>query len=153
MAAVAPSGCIAALLLDSNGADADTERMSAETPGFHGYLTIQSRGTVALPPSLRRKYALDKPGAQVEITEREDGVIEVRPLVAVPAGQAYFWTEDWQAREREVDAHLARGEFTDHADANAFLGHLDAAEETATDITPGVATADDVQDCSAGSPR
>lgn len=95
---------------------------------FHGFLTMQSRGTVALPPGLRKKYALDRPGAQVEITEREDGVIEIRPLVAVAASQAYYWSEDWQARELEVDTLLARGEFTEHAGVDAFLGHLDALD-------------------------
>ncbi|MBK5306849.1 MAG: AbrB/MazE/SpoVT family DNA-binding domain-containing protein [Frankiaceae bacterium] len=95
---------------------------------FHGFVTVQSRGTVALPPGLRKKYALDQPGARVEITEREDGVIEVRPLIAVPAAQAYYWSEDWQGREREVDAHLARGEFTEHPDVDAFLGHLDVLD-------------------------
>ncbi len=111
------------MLLDDLGGRADTGCMS-----FHGFLTVQSRGTVALPPDLRRKYGLDRPGAQVEITEREDGVLEVRPLVAVPVTQAWFWTEDWQNREREVDAHLARGEVTVHADVDAFLGHLDALD-------------------------
>lgn len=111
---------------------------------FHGFLTMQSRGTVALPPNLRKKYGLDKPGAQVEITERQDGVIEVRPLGAVPASQMYYWSEDWQAREREVDVHLARGTFTEHADVDAFLGHLDAldAEDDDAETTPVL----DVQD-------
>jgi len=106
---------------------------------FHGFLTVQSRGTVALPPDLRRKYGLDRPGAQVEITEREDGVLEVRPLVAVPVTQTWFWTEDWQNREREVDAHLARGEVTVHADVDTFLGHLDALDaepDDADDAAP-----------------
>lgn len=48
------------------------------------FLTIQSRGTLALPPDLRRRHGLDEPGAQVEVVEREDGVIELRPFVAVP---------------------------------------------------------------------
>lgn len=103
---------------------------------FHGYLTVQSRGTVALPPELRRRYGLDKPGAQVEVTEREDGVIEVRPLVAIPASQAWFWTKDWQGREREVDEHLARGEVTRHEDVDAFLGHLDTLDEADNDDLP-----------------
>ena len=55
-------------------------------------------------------------------------MIEIRPLVAVPASQAYYWSEDWQAREREVDTLLTRGEFTEHADVDAFLGHLDALD-------------------------
>lgn len=48
------------------------------------FLTIQSRGTLALPPELRRRHGLDEPGTQVEVVEREDGVIELHPFVAVP---------------------------------------------------------------------
>ncbi len=102
---------------------------------FHGFVGVQGRGTVALPSALRRKYHLDEPGAQVEITEREDGVIEVRPAVAVPATQAWFWTPEWQQREREVDEHVAAGRVTTHDDAGAFLAHLGAtgADAVSTD--------------------
>jgi bifunctional DNA-binding transcriptional regulator/antitoxin component of YhaV-PrlF toxin-antitoxin module len=94
----------------------------------HAFLTVQRRGTVALPPELRRRYRLDEPGAQVEITEREDGVLELRPLVAVPATEAWFWDERWQAGEREVAAHVAAGEVTEHASGEDFLAHLDALD-------------------------
>lgn len=111
---------------------------------YHGFLTVQARGTVALPPDLRRKYGLDKPGAQVEITEREDGVLEVRALAAVPATQAWFWTEEWQNREREVDTHLARGEVAVHEDVDAFLGHLDGLDnEPAGDVAAPAAMKQD----------
>lgn len=92
------------------------------------YVTIQNRGTLALPADLRRRHHLDEPGAQVEIVEREDGIIELRPQVAVPADQAWFWTERWQQREREVDAHVAAGDVTSHRSADDFLAHLDALE-------------------------
>jgi hypothetical protein len=55
---------------------------------------------------------LDEPGAQVEILERDDGVLELRAALPVPANQAWFWTEQWQRREREVDEHVARDEVT-----------------------------------------
>lgn len=97
-------------------------------PGFHGFLTVQGRGTVALPPMLRKRYHLDQPGAQVELTERDDGVIEMRPAVAVPATEAWFWDERWQAGEREVDEHVARGEETTHESAHDFLAHLDTLD-------------------------
>ena len=45
----------------------------------------------------------------MEIVEREDGVIELRPTVAVPADQAWFWTARWQQREREADEDIAAG--------------------------------------------
>lgn len=89
------------------------------------------------------------------MTEREDGVIEVRPLVAVPASQASFWSEDWQAREREVDVHLARSEFTDHGDVDAFLGRLDVLDGPQGDPAAGVtaASAGQVEDGGVGSER
>jgi len=47
------------------------------------FLTIQARGTVALPPDLRRRHGLDERGAQVQVVERDDGVIELHPFMAV----------------------------------------------------------------------
>ncbi len=87
------------------------------------FVTVQSRGTLALPADVRRRYHLDEPGAQVEVVER-DGVIELRPHVPVPADQQWFWTERWQAREREVDAHVAAGEVKTHESAEDFGAHL-----------------------------
>ena len=75
-------------------------------------LSIQSRGTVALPADLRRRLHLDQPDAQIKLIEREDGTIELVPVVAVPADQAWFWTERWQEMEREADADIAAGRTT-----------------------------------------
>jgi bifunctional DNA-binding transcriptional regulator/antitoxin component of YhaV-PrlF toxin-antitoxin module len=93
---------------------------------FHGYVGVQSRGVIALPADVRRRLRLDEAGAQVELTERADGVLELRPALPVPADQVWFWAQRWQEREREVDAHVAAGEVTVHEDLDAFLGHLDA---------------------------
>jgi AbrB family looped-hinge helix DNA binding protein len=99
---------------------------------FHGYVAVQSRGVVALPAEVRRRLHLDEPGAQVEITERDDGVLELRPSLPVPADQRWFWTKHWQDRERQVDDHVAAGEITVHRDGEALLSHLDELE-TSTD--------------------
>lgn len=74
---------------------------------FHGCISLQGRGVVSLPAKLRRKLRLDEKGAQVEVVERADGVIELRPLVAIPADEAWFWNPEWQAGEREADAERA----------------------------------------------
>jgi len=89
------------------------------------YLGIQSRGILALPIDLRRRHRLDQPGAQVKVVERNDGVIELHPALPVPADQQWFWTERWQQREREVDAHIAAAEVLTHDSTDAFLSHLD----------------------------
>ena len=61
----------------------------------------------------------------MEITERADGVVELRSSLPVPADQAWFWTEQWQQREREVDEHLAASRVAVHETSEDFLAHLD----------------------------
>jgi len=63
---------------------------------------VQARSVVALPAEVRRRLHLDEPGAQAEITERDDGVLELRPALPVAADQRWFWTKRRQEREREV---------------------------------------------------
>ncbi len=91
---------------------------------YHGFVSVQSRGLVALPSALRKRYRLDEPGAQIEITERPDGVLELRPTVAVPAHESWFWDARWQQGEREVDAHVAAGEVTVTDGVEEFLDSL-----------------------------
>lgn len=99
--------------------------MTTEPHGFHGYVSLQRRGVIALPADLRQRLHLNEPGAQLEIIERADGVIELRPALPVPADQAWFWTEQWQEREREVDEHMVSGRVTVHESSEDFLAHLD----------------------------
>jgi len=89
------------------------------------FLTVQSRGTITLPPDIRRRHHLDEPGAQVEVVERGDGVIELRPHSAIPASQRWFWSERWQRMEREVDEHLAAGRTVASDGPEEFFSQLD----------------------------
>ncbi len=86
-------------------------------------MTVQGRGLIAIPTALRRHFGLDQPGAQVEVIERE-GEIVLRPHVAVPADQAWFWTDRWQQMEREADNAIAAG----------LVTSLEGAEELLTDL-------------------
>lgn len=95
------------------------------TDTFHGFISVTGRGNIAIPAQLRRQYHLDEPGAQLELTERQDGVWEVRPHVAVPANEAWFWTPEWQAGEREVDELIARGETQTFEGPDEFITHLE----------------------------
>ena len=99
---------------------------------FHGYISVQSRGVIALPSDLRRRMRVDQPGAQVEVTERADGVVELRAMTPVPADQAWFWTQEWQRRERQVDDHVNRGEVEVHDSLDGFLAHLDRLDASET---------------------
>jgi bifunctional DNA-binding transcriptional regulator/antitoxin component of YhaV-PrlF toxin-antitoxin module len=89
------------------------------------HLSVQSRGTLALPADLRKRHHLDEPGAQVRVVARDDGVLELHPLVAVPADQRWFWSERWQEMEHEVDEHVAAGRVTTFDDVDDFLSSLE----------------------------
>jgi AbrB family looped-hinge helix DNA binding protein len=89
------------------------------------FISIQARGNLVLPAEIRKRYHLDEPGAQVEVVEREDGVIELRPHVAVPADQAWFWTDRWQKMEREVDEHVNAGRVSVSDGPEEFFADLD----------------------------
>jgi len=89
------------------------------------YVPVQPRGTITIPAAIRRRFHLDEPGAQVEITEHE-GTIILRPHLAVPADQAWFWTERWQQMEREADEDINAGRIHTAGSTEEFLDQLDA---------------------------
>jgi antitoxin MazE len=91
----------------------------------HKFVTVQGRGLIAIPTAIRRRFGLDHPGAQVEVIERE-GEIVLRPQVAVPADQAWFWTERWQQMEREADDAVAAGRTVTAEDVEELLADLDS---------------------------
>ena len=92
------------------------------------FITIQARGVLALPSDVRARHGLDRPGAQVEVVERDDGVIELHPHLPVPADQAWFWSARWQQLEREVNEHVDRGDVETFGDSADFLDALDGLE-------------------------
>lgn len=95
---------------------------------YHGFVSVQGRGTVAIPPELRKRYSLDQPGAQFEVSEREDGVLELRPMLAVPASEAWFWTPQWQRGEQAADADVEAGrvqQFDSTHEFSTWLAKID----------------------------
>ena len=81
---------------------------------------VDSRGTVNLPIAVRRGVDL------VEVVRRADGVIELRPRLVVDPAQAWFWSEAWQALEREADEDIAAARLTRFDGVDPFLDDLDA---------------------------
>lgn len=108
------------LAFDGYGNAAMLQRMKTHL------LTVQSRGTVALPADFRRRLHLDRADSQVKLIEHEDGRVELVPVVAIPADQAWFWTERWQAMETGADADIAAGRATIVEGVDELIAHLDA---------------------------
>lgn len=91
----------------------------------HFVALSSSRGSITLPAEVRHRHHLDEPGAQVEIVERDDGVIELHPLLAHSVDQAWFWTDRWQRMEQEAQEDVRAGRLETFADGDTFLADLD----------------------------
>lgn len=65
------------------------------------------RNQVTLPKAIVKQCRL-KPGDPVEIAFDGERII-LEPQVHIPRSQAYFWTKEWQAAEREADEDIRRG--------------------------------------------
>jgi hypothetical protein len=57
-------------------------------------------------------------GAAILLEEITDGRIDPE--------QTWFWTREWQAREREADEDLAAGRVATYESDDQFLGELEA---------------------------
>lgn len=101
------------------------------------FVGVRGRGEIVLPADLRRRHHLDSPGAQVEVVEREDGVIELHPHVSVPAEQAWFWDSAWQKGERLVDEHVAAGRVVVSSDIGQFLRDIEVVRSRRRKPTSG----------------
>lgn len=47
----------------------------------------------------------------------------------VPASQAWFWTPQWQAGEREADADIATGRVTTYDGPEEFIAALEQLDD------------------------
>lgn len=82
---------------------------------------MSESGQVTIPDDVRQELNLE-PGQPVEIVVHDGGVL-IRPIDIDP-DQAWFWTPEWQAKEREADADYAAGRTTFYDSDEAFLASL-----------------------------
>jgi bifunctional DNA-binding transcriptional regulator/antitoxin component of YhaV-PrlF toxin-antitoxin module len=50
--------------------------------------------------------------------------VEMIPASLIPKDQLWFWTPEWQKKEREVDEAVARGDYKEAESVDELLGDL-----------------------------
>lgn len=88
-----------------------------------GVITIGKDGTVQIPEELLKQARL-KAGAPVSLVVTEDGDIVIQSEERDP-DQAWFWTEEWQRKEREADEDIAAGRVTRFLSDDEFNAELE----------------------------
>jgi AbrB family looped-hinge helix DNA binding protein len=69
--------------------------------------TLRAKGQLTLPEEIRKAARLDE-GDLLEAEITDEGIL-LRPQKVIEASQAWFWTPEWQAGEREADAQEVAG--------------------------------------------
>lgn len=87
-------------------------------------MRISSKRQIAIPKQIMTALNL-KPGDEIDI-QIEKGTARLLPIktIKVPRDQAWFWTEEWQEKERQADEDIAAGNFCDFESLDALMKEL-----------------------------
>lgn len=84
---------------------------------------VRPKGQITIPEEVRRALRLEE-GDLVDVAI-EDGSIVLRPKRLIEASQAWFWTDAWQAGEREASADIDAGRVTRYQSDDELLRSLE----------------------------
>ncbi len=85
---------------------------------------VRPKAQLTLPEEIRRALHIGE-GDEVEFTVQEDGTITVRGYVSIPTDQAWFFTPEWLAGEREAEQEIAAGRGRVFSSAEDMFNHLE----------------------------
>ena len=77
---------------------------------------------VVIPREIREKIGL-KQGDLISFEERE-GEIVVNPVSIIKKDQAYFWTKQWQKKEKEAEEDLRKGRYKEFDNIDDLIKDL-----------------------------
>ncbi len=87
-------------------------------------MKISSKRQVAIPKTVMDALKLE-PGDEIEFQVRGKSAILIpMKTIKVPRDQAWFWTPEWQAKEKEADQDLATGRYRDFKKLKDLLKDL-----------------------------
>ena len=90
---------------------------------------VTRNGQMTLPAAIRRALQIEE-GDYVEVRLAEDSVV-LTPKKMVDKSQAYFWSPEWQAAEREASQDIAAGRVREFTDADELVASLRKGRQAA----------------------
>jgi AbrB family looped-hinge helix DNA binding protein len=90
-----------------------------------GVVKVTRNFQVSIPKDIRDQLGIEE-GDLVEVSE-QDGRIVMVPKRLIDADQAWFWTKEWQEKEREADEEIRKGLMEGPFDTvDDLMKHLDS---------------------------
>jgi AbrB family looped-hinge helix DNA binding protein len=94
-------------------------------PRMTARVKVRPKAQLTLPEEIRRALHIGE-GDEVEFAVHDDGTITIRGYVSIPTDQAWFFTPEWLAGERQADDEIAAGRGTTHESVEDMFAHLDS---------------------------
>jgi antitoxin PrlF len=94
-------------------------------PRLRARVRVRAKGQLTLPEEICRTLHVGE-GDEVEFAVHDDETVSLRGYVSMPTDQAWFFTPEWLAGEREADEDIAAGRGTVHESAEDMFSHLDS---------------------------
>lgn len=86
---------------------------------------ITRNGQVSIPKEIRERLGIEE-GDLIELIE-QDGRIVMVPKRLIDADQAWFWTKEWQEKERGADEDISAGRVSGpFKNVDELLKHLES---------------------------
>ncbi|MDR3588017.1 MAG: AbrB/MazE/SpoVT family DNA-binding domain-containing protein [Desulfosporosinus sp.] len=86
-------------------------------------VTVRTRNQITIPREYT-EYVNVSEGEELRYEITDDGALILRPVITVPKDQAWFWTDKWQAEEKEVDEEIKAGQISSPQNAEDFINDL-----------------------------
>jgi antitoxin MazE len=84
---------------------------------------ISPKRQITIPQEAFKKLQLEV-GEFLEVEITDEGLLLI-PQKVISKDQSWFWTKEWQAKEREADEAISRGDLSGpFEDGEALIGHL-----------------------------
>ena len=87
-------------------------------------MKISSKRQISIPKKILDALGI-QPGDEVEF-HIEENAIRLIPIktIKVPRDQAWFWTDEWQRKEKEAQEDLSAGRYRDFETLEDLLNEL-----------------------------
>jgi len=89
-------------------------------------ILFKKRSQITIPKEFVEALELHE-GDRLEC-RLEDGKIVIVPTIEIPKDQAWFWSEEWQKEEREVEEQLKKGQLSPPMSLEESIKWLDSKE-------------------------
>lgn len=85
---------------------------------------LRERSQITLPAEIVKKLKLH-PGDNLDVFVEDDKII-VKPVLIIDRSQAWFWSQKWQEKEREVEEDIKNKKIHKAKDVDELIKKLES---------------------------